>query len=1290
MNADLSATSQGWIPQLSRRTFLLGGGSLLAFNLAGLRAAADLASPYHPPPESPCLAVSRGAYPPLLERFIAKLDPAADGFHCERYAAEIQPSLKNWTGVVLTSPYHTGALESCLSESFQGCSMSSTSITPLRSSGPLHIERRSFEGRAEGRAVFLSSWGDWLSSLASVRTFELQIFGYRLRDEPPLMLETKIAYELVGTTRSGSVEQRTGVWHLCWRADLSTPDVRSKESAADPIRRWAVQTWAAETELRSSRTGPGFNEITACCLDAKTMGAAQLLPGIDHWRSVLDGACGIDVYGNHGVAVGDLDGSGFDSFYVCQPGGLPNRLYRNRGNGTFEDITESSGTGILDGSASALFVDFWNRGRQDLLVVRSGGPLLFENLGEGRFEPRPDAFHFARAPQGTFTGAAAADYNRDGLVDVYLCIYSYYKGLDHHQYPSPYYDAQNGPPNFLFRNKGDGTFEDVTASGGMDQNNDRFSFAASWCDYDQDGWPDLYVANDFGRKNLYRNNRDGTFTDVAGAAGVEDCGPGMSICWLDAENDGKQDLYVANMWLAEGRRLTADDQFLPGVSADVRALYRKHNAGNSMYRNMGNGTFEDRTAAAGTAMGGWSWSCAAWDFDNDGWDDLCVANGFVSAPNRYDLQSFFWRQVAQRSMTSSGPSPDYEPAWNAINELLRSDYSWSGYQRNAFFVNHRDGSFGSAAGALGLDLIDDCRAFSLTDIDHDGRLEVVFKNRTGPQLRIFRNDAERLGNSAVFGLRGHTSNRDGIGASVTIESGGGLRQTKYVVAGSGFASQHTKDLFFGLGPARGPLTISVCWPTGKRERYEGIPINHHVRIEEGVQTLKAIPYASSAFANAEAPVVVAPPVSTVSRSWLLQPLKAPDLYLNDLQGNTHQLSKLQGRPTLLTFVRAACGESLHQLREFARAPGKLPDAGLAQFVVAIGSGDDHAAISGMAGAAQIAIPLCLADERSAGAWNLQYRYLFDRRRDLPLPASFLLDADGACVCVYQGTVTAEQVLSDHRTAPQTAEERLARALPFAGSYFGAPMVHDYLTFGIAFSQAGYAKEAQAAFQHAIDANPGLQVAWFNLGTSFVTDKNYVEARRCLSEAVRLNPQDSDAWNNLGSVSGTEAKYDEALEEFRHAAMADPYHANAVGNMMRIYEYQHRAADAQRALEELVARAPNIAQLHLDLSITLVAQNQWQQAREELQTAIRLQPGNPDALNNLGATLLHLDLLPEALEQFEQCRRVAPDFNRASLNAALVYSRIGEPGKARRVLEEFLARHPDDADVRVALDRISRQ
>jgi Flp pilus assembly protein TadD len=155
-------------------------------------------------------------------------------------------------------------------------------------------------------------------------------------------------------------------------------------------------------------------------------------------------------------------------------------------------------------------------------------------------------------------------------------------------------------------------------------------------------------------------------------------------------------------------------------------------------------------------------------------------------------------------------------------------------------------------------------------------------------------------------------------------------------------------------------------------------------------------------------------------------------------------------------------------------------------------------------------------------------------------------------------------------------------------------------------------------------------------------------------------------------------------------MANPNHSLATENMMRIYRFQGRAADAQKTLQELIAHAPEIADLHLALAMTLVAQNDLQRAREELETSVRLNPDNPDATNNLGAVLLRMGLTREALERFEQSRRLAPDFDRAVINIALVYNNAGQHSKARQVLEEFLSRHPDNADVRGALDKMGAQ
>src|SRR6185369_11526952 len=253
---------------------------------------------------------------------------------------------------------------------------------------------------------------------------------------------------------------------------------------------------------------------------------------------------------------------------------------------------------------------------------------------------------------------------------------------------------------------------------------------------------------------------DGTFKVVSKEAHVESVGAGMSCCWADFDNDGRQDIYVPSMWEAAGQRVSGQLQFHEKAPDNIRRLYQRHARGNALYRNAGDGAFQNVGQEAGVEMGRWSWCSDFWDFDHDGYSDLYIANGYLSGPDRNDVAGFFWRQVVAKSPQDATASRAYERGWNAINELVRSDHTWHGYARNVMFINNHDGTFTEASGVMGLDIVEDSRSFALADLDHYGRLEVILKNRNAPQLRILHNSMKDIGRSISFRLRGKRSNRD--------------------------------------------------------------------------------------------------------------------------------------------------------------------------------------------------------------------------------------------------------------------------------------------------------------------------------------------------------------------------------------------------------------------------------------------------------------------------------------------------------------------------------------------------
>ena len=562
-----------------------------------------------------------------VDQVIERVDPAHDSFPTEHYYEELNGVLSDLGAWLRESPPSFGNLSQLLAPEFKGARLIPVAEAAISRSAPVKVFSAQFSATLEiDRTRLVEQFRSLLQDYETVLVAEFHVVSITGERTEGSTVETVVDYDIVGTGIESWRVQKKGHWKLVW---TSTP------------QGWRVVHWAALDQTRSQAESPVFVDVSATAFGSEDSYRHQLRQGVDHWRTVLDGAVGIDVFGSNGVSAGDVDGDGWDDVYVSQPSGLPNRLYRNRGDGTFVDVTETAGVNVLDPTSMSLFFDIENDGDQDLIVISWQTPMLFINDGRGRFEFKRDAFIFERAPRAAFTSGCLADFDRDGDLDLYICSYTYFLGQGTYRFPTPYYDADNGPPNVLFRNEGEGRFQEVTAALGLEQNNRRFSFACAWGDADQDGWPDLYVANDFGRNNLYRNfGRTADqihFRDHAAQAGVEDIGAGMSVTWFDSDNDQRLDLYVGNMWSSAGQRVTTQPDFQKSANQGTLDLYRRHARGNSLFRSRGDGTFREVLDAGDTAMGRWAWSCDALDFDNDGFQDLYIANGQITNTDAKDL-----------------------------------------------------------------------------------------------------------------------------------------------------------------------------------------------------------------------------------------------------------------------------------------------------------------------------------------------------------------------------------------------------------------------------------------------------------------------------------------------------------------------------------------------------------------------------------------------------------------------------------------------------------------------------
>ncbi len=526
------------------------------------------------------------------------------------------------------------------------------------------------------------------------------------------------------------------------------------------------------------------------------------------------------------AAVADFDGDGLeDVFFTVSSEDGKNLLYRNNGDFTFTEMAGEAG--VSDGndpgnaSADALWFDYDNDSDQDLLVVRFGQNLLYENKGK-------DAKGVVRFADVTKTAgiegylncivAIAFDYDKDGDPDLFLGSYFAPVNLFDPQtprfFPESFETAANGGGMTVFRNNGDRTFSDVTRAVGISVSG--WTLDLGHADADLDGDDDLYVAADFGTDSFFKNNGDGTFSDISKQAIGIDTKKGMNVDWGDFDNDGLFDVFVTNI----------TDEYMK--------------EGNFLWKNLGDLRFTDVARETGTHATGWGWAGKFFDYDNDGWQDLYVVNGWVSqSPNPAD------NYVLDIFKVIVDPKIDLADVrnWPPMGQK-----TLSGFQRNSLFHN-LGGVFKDEAKRHGVDSIEDGRGIAVADFDNDGRMD-MFVTNSGKPPYLWRNVQPTLNHWLQIELTGVKSNRDATGARVQVRAGD-RSLISFVNGGNGFASQSTRRVHFGLGQATKVDRVEVTWPSGRKQVFDNVATDRILRLKEGDEALQ--PFVAAVKAGAAKP-----------------------------------------------------------------------------------------------------------------------------------------------------------------------------------------------------------------------------------------------------------------------------------------------------------------------------------------------------------------------------------------------------------------------------------------------------
>jgi hypothetical protein len=557
-------------------------------------------------------------------------DPAKDGWDSEVFSGKADQVLKELAAILIEpASLEPRRLEALVDRSFSCGSLVPNALQTVFQDAVLQVQRGSSNGVAlsasqtefAGPAGLAQALRALTAPVQGARDLHGKLKLFRVASLDDGTLKTVQYVSLAGRLARGMLEQNA-TWEMRWRW----------EDSSQPPKLLGIRMTDFELVRSNNPTGPLFSDCTQSILKINDCYQKQFLQGMNQWYERIQDRRYYYLLSQPGLAVGDVNGDGLEDLYVCQDEGLPNRLLVQQPDGSVKDMAKEWGVDWLHSSRGALLVDLDNDGKPDLVVAMIGHIIVAQNMGN-RFEIRT----ILKTDDDTMS-LSAVDFNNDGKLDLYVSVYNPNAAMTSKRGDllggiTMLSDGNRGGHNALFRNGGNWKFTDVTRDVGLEHR--RYSFSSCWEDYDQDGWMDLYVASDYGWSQLFRN-LGGRFTEVTQSAATSDKGFSMSVAWGDFNQDGWMDLYIGNMFSGAGGRITAQVKYLRDKPA-LKSLTQRFIRGNTLFQNRGNGTFGDVTEDLGVAMGRWAWSSQFVDLNNDGLEDLVVANGYISTEDSGDL-----------------------------------------------------------------------------------------------------------------------------------------------------------------------------------------------------------------------------------------------------------------------------------------------------------------------------------------------------------------------------------------------------------------------------------------------------------------------------------------------------------------------------------------------------------------------------------------------------------------------------------------------------------------------------